>query len=57
MALWVLFGFIVLSATSILLLTRGPLRATPSVRPLRIVAAVQYACAIVLAGARLTGAA
>lgn len=55
MALWVFFGFIVLSATLILLLGRGPLRATPTVGALRMVAYVQYAAAALLALARLTG--
>ncbi|WP_165795317.1 hypothetical protein [Deinococcus koreensis] len=57
MALWVFFGFIVLSATFILLLSRGPLKAAPNTRALRIVALVQYGAAALLALARLTGVA
>lgn len=57
MALWVFFGFIVLSATVILLLSQGPLKAAPNAGALRIVALVQYGAAALLAVARLTGVA
>lgn len=57
MALWVVFGFIVLSATFIMVLSQGPLRAAPSAGALRTVAVVQFAAALVLAGARLIGVA
>ena len=57
MALWVLFGLIVLSATFILLLSRGPLKAAPNTGALRTVALVQYGAAALLALARFTGVA
>ncbi|UBV43851.1 hypothetical protein LAJ19_06450 [Deinococcus taeanensis] len=55
MALWLLFGFILLSATLILALTFGPLRAAGNVQAIRMVAFVQYAAALLLLGARLAG--
>lgn len=55
MALWLFFGFILLSATFVLLLSVGPLKAAPNVGMLRLVALVQYAAAAVLAAARVTG--
>ena len=57
MALWVLFGFVVLSATFILFLSQGPLRSAPNTGALRAVALVQYGAAALLALARFTGAA
>ncbi|WP_309573181.1 hypothetical protein [Deinococcus sp.] len=57
MALWVFFVFIVLSATFILVLSQGPLKAAPSAGALRTVALVQYAAALLLALARVTGVA
>ncbi|BDP41281.1 hypothetical protein DAETH_12500 [Deinococcus aetherius] len=55
MVLWLVVLFIALSATLILALTLGPLRKAANVRVLRLLAAVQYAAALVLVGARLTG--
>lgn len=55
MALWLVVAFIVLSATLILALSLGPLRSVPNVGMLRVLAAVQYVAAALLAGARLTG--
>ncbi|BBN94671.1 MULTISPECIES: hypothetical protein [Deinococcus] len=55
MALWLVFGFILLSATLILAMTFGPLRAAANVRVIRMIAYVQYAAALLLLGARLTG--
>ena len=55
MALWLVFGMILLSATGILALTFGPLRAAANVQTIRIIAGVQYACALLLLGARLSG--
>ena len=55
--LWVMFTFIVLSALGIAWLTFGPLKGTPQVTVLRIIAAVQLLAAFALAGARLSGAA
>lgn len=55
MVLWLLVVFIVLSASLILALTLGPLRTAANVRVIRLFAAVQYAAALLLAGARLTG--
>jgi hypothetical protein len=57
MALWIFFGFILLSATFILMLSMGPFKATPSVGALRTVAYVQFAAAALLAVARVAGAA
>ncbi|MBB5375176.1 hypothetical protein HNQ07_000620 [Deinococcus metalli] len=57
MALWVFFVFIVLSATFVLMLSRGPLRAAPNAGALRTVAYAQYAAALLLVLARVTGAA
>lgn len=55
MALWLVVAFVALSATVILLLCLGPLRAAANVRTLRAFALVQYAAAGLLAAARLTG--
>ncbi len=55
MALWLVFGMILLSATGILALTVGPLRAATTVRTIRVIAGVQYVCALLLLGARLSG--
>ena len=55
MGLWVFFILILLSASGILALTFGPLKAAPNVGALRAVAYVQYAAALLLLGARLTG--
>ncbi|EYB68225.1 hypothetical protein DEIPH_ctg025orf0070 [Deinococcus phoenicis] len=55
MGLWLVVAFIALSATLILGLTFGPLRPAANVRVIRAFAAVQYAAAALLAGARLTG--
>ncbi|WP_291429989.1 hypothetical protein [Deinococcus sp.] len=55
MALWLLFGVILLSATGILALTFGPLRAAANVQVIRIIAYVQFVCALLLLGARLSG--
>lgn len=57
MALWLLFVFILLSASFILLLSVGPLKAAPNAGALRVVAYVQYAAAALLALARVTGTA
>ncbi|ADV67693.1 hypothetical protein [Deinococcus maricopensis] len=55
MALWLLFAFILMSATLILALTLGPLKTAANVRTIRAFAYVQYAAALLLAGARLAG--
>ena len=55
MVLWLAVLFIAFSATLILALTLGPLRTAANVRVIRLFAAVQYAAALLLAGARLTG--
>ncbi|GGK87908.1 hypothetical protein [Deinococcus radiotolerans] len=55
MGLWVFFILILLSASGILALTFGPLKAAPNVGALRTVAYVQYVAALLLLGARLTG--
>lgn len=55
MVLWLVVGFIVMSATLILALSFGPLRAAANVGVVRAFACVQYAAAALLAGARLTG--
>ena len=55
MVLWVVVVFIVLSATLILALTYGPMKAAANVRVIRSIAAVQYAAAAALAGARIAG--
>jgi hypothetical protein len=55
MVLWLVVGFIVLSATLILALSFGPLKAAANVGVVRVFACVQYAAAALLAGARLTG--
>ncbi len=55
MALWLFVFLIVLSASSVLYLSFGPLRRAPNVGSLRLIAAVQYLAALLLAGARLLG--
>ncbi|WP_165953334.1 MULTISPECIES: hypothetical protein [Deinococcus] len=55
MVLWLVVAFIVLSATLILALTLGPLRKAANVRVIQLFAAVQYAAAVLLVGARLMG--
>ncbi|MEW6421599.1 MAG: hypothetical protein AB1511_07705 [Deinococcota bacterium] len=55
MVLWLVVVFIALSATLILALTLGPLRKAANVWVIRLFAAVQYAAAVVLVGARLLG--
>ncbi|WP_180970172.1 hypothetical protein [Deinococcus planocerae] len=55
MVLWLVVLFTLLSASLILALTLGPLKAAANVRVIRLFAAVQYAAALLLAGARLTG--
>ena len=55
MLLWLVVAFILVSASGILYLTLGPLRAAANVNTLRAFAAVQYLCAAILAGARLLG--
>ncbi|MDP9762934.1 MULTISPECIES: hypothetical protein [Deinococcus] len=55
MLLWLLVAFILLSASAVLYLTYGPLRTASNVQLLRGIAAVQYAAALVLIAARLTG--
>ncbi|GGO24244.1 hypothetical protein [Deinococcus humi] len=57
MALWIFCGFILLSATFILMLSMGPLKAAPNAGALRTVAFVQFAAAALLAVARVAGAA
>ncbi|MCY1701554.1 hypothetical protein [Deinococcus sp. SL84] len=57
MLLWVLVGFIVLSASVVLALTFGALRTSPQVGLFRLIAGVQFLAAAVLAGARLMGSA
>lgn len=53
MALWIVFGFILLSATGIMALTFGPLKKAANVNIIRGIALAQYAAAGVLAIARL----
>lgn len=55
MMLWLVVGFILLSATVVMSLTFGLLKNASNVNLLRLIAGVQYAAALVLAGARLTG--
>ncbi len=55
MVLWLVVVFIVLSATLILALTYGPMKAAANVRVIRSIAGVQYAAAALLAGARIAG--
>lgn len=55
MMLWLVVAFTALSATVVLSLTFGLLKTASNVRVLRMIAGVQYAAAMVLAGARLTG--
>ncbi|MFK7601715.1 MULTISPECIES: hypothetical protein [Deinococcus] len=57
MALWLFCGFILLSATFILMLSMGPLKGAPNAGALRTVALVQFAAAALLAVARVSGAA
>lgn len=55
MVLWLVVVFILLSATLILALSFGPLKAAENIRVIRMFAAVQYVAALLLALARLTG--
>lgn len=55
MALWLFAGFILLSATLILALSLGPLKAAPNAGALRVVAYVQYVAAAILVLARVLG--
>ncbi|MFC4639269.1 hypothetical protein [Deinococcus hohokamensis] len=55
MVLWLVVAFILLSATLILALSFGPIKAAPNIGVIRLFAAVQYAAAALLAGARLLG--
>ncbi|MFD2609689.1 hypothetical protein ACFSR9_09610 [Deinococcus taklimakanensis] len=55
MMLWLVVAFILLSATVVMSLTFGLLKNASNVNLLRLIAGVQYAAALVLAGARLTG--
>ncbi|UFA50385.1 hypothetical protein [Deinococcus radiophilus] len=55
MLLWILVAFIVFSASGILALTFGPLKATPQVGIFRLLAGVQFLAALALAGARVMG--
>jgi hypothetical protein len=57
MALWLFVFLILLSASFVLYLSVGPLRKAPNVNAIRLVAGAQYLAALVLAGARLLGAA
>ncbi|CAM3835370.1 hypothetical protein [Deinococcus frigens] len=57
MALWLFCGFILLSATFLLMLSLGPLKSASNVGALRTVAFVQFAAAALLAVARVAGAA
>ncbi|CAM3286013.1 HIG1 domain-containing protein [Deinococcus saxicola] len=57
MALWLFCGFILLSATFILMLSMGPLKTAPNAGALRTVALVQFVAAALLAVARVSGAA
>lgn len=55
MMLWLVVAFILLSATVVMSLTFGLLKNASNVNLLRLIAGLQYAAALVLAGARLTG--
>ena len=55
MALWFFVVLILLSASFVLYLSYGPLRRAPNVGSLRLIAAVQYVAALVLALAKLLG--
>lgn len=55
--MWVFAGFVALSATTILLLAVGPLRAAPQARLLKMAALAQYLMAAVLAALALREAA
>lgn len=55
MALWLVVVAIALSATLILGLTLGPLKAAANIGVIRLFALLQYAAAALLAGARLMG--
>ncbi|CAM4225096.1 hypothetical protein [Deinococcus marmoris] len=57
MALWLFCAAVALSATIILFLTLGPLKAAQNAGTLRIFAFVQYAAAALLAVARVSGVA
>ncbi len=55
MILWALVTLVLFSALLLALAAFGPLRGTPSARPLGWVASVQALLGAVLIGARLTG--
>ena len=55
MALWFFVVLILLSASFVTYLALGPLRRAPNVGSLRLIAAVQYVAALVLAVAGLLG--
>lgn len=57
MLLWLFCAAVAVSATFILALSLGPLKAAANVRTLRTVAFVQFAAAALLAVARVAGAA
>lgn len=56
MILWAIVTLILFSALLLFLAALGPLRGTPSARPLSWTAAVQAVLGFVLVGARLSGA-
>lgn len=55
MILWALVTLVLFSALLLGLAAFGPLRGTPSARPLSWTAAAQAVLGLVLVGARLTG--
>lgn len=55
MALWLVVILILLSATFIMVLALGPLKAAPNARTIQVVAGLQYVAAALLVGARLLG--
>lgn len=55
MILWALVTLILFSALLLGLAAFGPLRGTPSARPLSWTASLQAVLALILVGARLTG--
>ncbi|MFC4455574.1 hypothetical protein [Deinococcus sonorensis] len=55
MALWVFAVLILLSASFVLFMAQGPLRSTPNVGVLRVLAALQYLAVVILVAARLLG--
>lgn len=55
MALWLFVVFVVVVGTTVLQLTLGPLRGTPSVRFLQALAGLHYLVALVAISARFMG--